>query len=392
MRERHYTIPYFMAYFFYYAGYCVFSSFIVLYLTRRGISASMCGAITSLSLLASLFMEPVGGYIADTFFSVKRYLLLCIAAISGICVLCTELAGTVLSLVFLIVLAGVAYPFSQLMDAWVDYGKTKDSCLVYSRIRAGGSIGFALVSFGAGYYFDLYGWGHYFYLQAILFLLMIPFLLFLPDKPLGNRKDRKESDGWLSFQASFGILLKNQRYLFCLLVCTVYWLSHRPVGSFLSLIVDARGEGAAAYGMICGVGAVAETAALFILAVFHKKNRSMPWKYLGAAVCLNLIRPFCMMCFHGVLSLYTGQIVQSLSFALFYTGSVACFSESADKRIHSFCVSVGLTCSSVVGTITANLAGGRLCDILGVESLIFLSFVIAVCNCIIFLLGKRKFV
>lgn len=391
MKGKRYTFFYFMLYFFYYAGYCIFSSFIVLYLTKQGFNAVLCGAITSLSLLASLLMEPVGGYIADTVFSIKKYLLLCIVTVILLCTLCTEFHGLT-GLVLMIVLAGISYPFSQLMDAWVDYGKTKDPGLVYSTVRAGGSIGFALVSLGAGYYFERYGWEHYFYLQAAMFLAMVPFLFFLPEKPLGNRKTSKKAEEWLSFKEAFGIIVRNRRYRFCLLVCTVYWLSHRPVGSFLSLIVDARGEGAAAYGLICGVGAAAETAALFWLAFLSKRKQISPWKFLEAAVGLNLIRPFFILVFDGAWFLYIGQIIQSISFALFYAGSVACFSETADKRIHSFCISVGLTCSSVVGTITANMAGGWICDLLSLDSLLMFSLAVSAGNCIMLFSGKQRIV
>ena len=61
--QARYFRPFFVAYFFYYAGYCVFSSFIVLFLTERGYSAAVCGVITSLTLLTNLLMEPVGGYL-----------------------------------------------------------------------------------------------------------------------------------------------------------------------------------------------------------------------------------------------------------------------------------------------------------------------------------------
>ena len=39
--QARYFRPFFAAYFFYYAGYCVFSSFIVLFLTERGYSAAV---------------------------------------------------------------------------------------------------------------------------------------------------------------------------------------------------------------------------------------------------------------------------------------------------------------------------------------------------------------
>ena len=80
----HYTVLFFSAYFIYYAAYCIFSSYTVLFLTERAYSATVCGIITSLTFLANLLMEPVGGYITDTFLPTRRYLLLLIGMISAI--------------------------------------------------------------------------------------------------------------------------------------------------------------------------------------------------------------------------------------------------------------------------------------------------------------------
>ena len=43
--KRSCTVLFFSAYFIYYAVYCVFSSFIVLFLTEQGYSATVCGII-----------------------------------------------------------------------------------------------------------------------------------------------------------------------------------------------------------------------------------------------------------------------------------------------------------------------------------------------------------
>lgn len=88
--KRSCTVLFFSAYFIYYAVYCVFSSFIVLFLTEQGYSATVCGIITSLTFLANLLMEPVGGYITDTFLPTRRYLLVCIGIVSMVCAFCTK--------------------------------------------------------------------------------------------------------------------------------------------------------------------------------------------------------------------------------------------------------------------------------------------------------------
>ena len=186
--QARFTLPFAGAYFFYYAGYCVFSSYAVMYLTQLGCSASLCGVLTSLTLCANLAMEPVGGYITDTFLPTKHYLMLCIGAIGALCLACTALAAySGFTLAAIVLIAGLAYPFSQLMDAWVNCSRELDGSLVYSRVRSAGSVGFALTSAAAGLFFQRFGWGGYFVLQALLFGAMLPFLFRLPAIRLGNR-------------------------------------------------------------------------------------------------------------------------------------------------------------------------------------------------------------
>ena len=139
--QPRFSLPFAGAYFFYYAGYCVFSSYAVMYLTQLGCSASLCGVLTSLTLCANLAMEPVGGYITDTFLPTKHYLMLCIGAIGALCLACTALAAySGFTLAAIVLIAGLAYPFSQLMDAWVNCSRELDGSLVYSRVRSAGRI------------------------------------------------------------------------------------------------------------------------------------------------------------------------------------------------------------------------------------------------------------
>jgi len=384
---RRYTAPFFAAYFFYYAGYCVFSSFLVPYLTHRGCSATLCGVIGSLTLFASLLMEPVGGYLTDTVLPARRYLPLCIGAITALCAACTLFSErTGFCVAVLVLSAGLAYPFSQLLDAWVNCSRDLDGELIYSRVRAGGSIGFAAVSVAAGYFFRRFGWGSYFLLQASMFLLMLPFLRALPEIPLGNRE--KEARG-LSPADALRVLLGSGRYLFCLLICTMYWFSHRPVGSFLSLIVSVRAGDESVYGNVCGVGAAVECLSLLLLAEVQKRRRVSVRTCMLLALLTNLLRPMCIFLLPGWGPLYLGQVFQSVSFALFYSGSVECFTLAADRRIRSFCISVGLTVSSAAGTVGANLLGGRLCDRLGAGSLAGLSLALSAGNLLLFLAGRR---
>lgn len=387
----HYTVPFFSAYFIYYAAYCVFSSYTVLFLTERSYSATVCGIITSLTFLANLLMEPVGGYITDTFLPTRRYLLSCIGAVAALCMFCTRYMDQPwLMLPGMVLAAGITYPFSQLMDAWVNISKEKQPDLVYSRIRAGGSIGFAVMSVLGGYYFKYRGWHDYFLVQMVLFLLMVPFLFLLPDTSLGNRKKKEKTEEEnLSFGQAFRVLVQNRQFLFCLAISTLYWMSHRPVGSFLSLIIVERGGDAGIFGSVCGAGAAVEFASLMLLASLWKKEKSPALWGMAAALGTNLLRPLCFLLFSGEWALYLGQMLQSVSFAFYLSASVDCFSEAADERLRSFSISLGLTVSSVVGTVLANLAGGRLCDIFGPGFLVVFSLAMGIVNATFFVFFSK---
>ena len=387
--QPRFSLPFAGAYFFYYAGYCVFSSYAVMYLTQLGCSASLCGILTSLTLCANLAMEPVGGYITDTFLPTKHYLMLCIGAIGALCLACTALAAhSGFTLAAIVLIAGLAYPFSQLMDAWVNCSRELDGSLVYSRVRSAGSVGFALTSAAAGLFFQRFGWGGYFVLQALLFGAMLPFLFRLPAIRLGNRMQTHRADH-LSVTGAFATALKSPRFRFGLLLGTLFWCSHRPVGSYLSLIVTQRQGGSEVFGLVCAAGSAMESLALLALSLLTRK-----WslhRRMGAALAANLLRPAILALLPGIWPLYLGQIFQSVSFAIYYAAIVDYFTQAADERIRSFSISMGLTVTSAVGTVLANLAGGSLCDALGAGAMAPLSLCLSLLVFVLFALRGRAY-
>ncbi len=386
---------FFWAYFFYYSGYAVFSSYVVMYLTEKGMDASVCGIVSSLMMILNLCMEPAGGYVTDTWLSSRKFLILCSGGLMALFLAAHLLAGFIPALLCLIVLtAGIAYPFSQLMDAWVEIAKETEPSLVYSRIRAGGSIGFAVTSVIAGYLFRSYGFGLYFLLQAVLFLMLLPFLFVLPDIPPSNvsSSGKSVSKPGISFLSAFQILLQKPVYVFWLVSCTLYWFTHRPIGSFLSIIVTARGGNPSTYGNICGVGAAVEFLFLMFLGrqLAGRDRAAAAYRLMQGAVIVNFLRPLCILFLPGTIPLYAGQILQSFGFAFYLSGSVECFRLAAEEKIRSFSISMGLAVSSVVGMTAANLLGGALCDHLGVQALPVLSLTAAGINGIIFTINARK--
>ena len=149
-----------------------------------------------------------------------------------------------------------------------------------------------------------------------------------------------------------------------------------------------RGGDAGTYGNVCGAGAVFEFLCLLLMSrgsILKKPGMLMP-----AALLTDLLRPLCFLAFPGLMPVYAGQVLQSLSFALYYTASVEGFLHTSDPRIRSFSISTGLSLSSALGTAGANLSGGRLCDLYGPGILPEICFAAAAANLLLYHTIKKN--
>jgi MFS family permease len=343
-------------------------------------------------LLANVLMQPIAGYLTDTVLPTRRYLALSIFVIVILAAINSHNAiNPMVRIGVIIISAAFSYSFSQLMDAWVDGAKDLDENLIFSSIRAGGSIGFAVTSVLFGYIVSRFGYQYFFLIQAGIFLCLLPFLYFLPDLKLGNKPSgakENKNEARVSFFQMFSVLLHNKKYGLLLLVFTLYWMGHRPIGSYLSLIIRQRGGADSLYGIICGIGAAAECLVL----IFMNK-----WQYfkgtdklIQLALFSSILRPILLLCFQSTAMLLLGQVMQSISFAFYFAVSVAAFSQISDARIKSLSIAVGLTAASVVGTIAANTVGGFFFDWFGAEAPIWMSIVISAGNLILYkMLGNQ---
>ena len=382
--RKQYAELFFGLYFIYYGSYSVFSAYSVLFLTSHGFSPTVCGLVTSLALLFSLVMEPVAGYATDTILTTRQCLSLFIFTALPVCVLGTLWADNpVMCAAGIVILVGLIYPFAHLIDAWTTCSAELDPGIIYSRVRAGGSIGFALFSALEGLFFRSAGFRYFFLVPAAQLLLILVFLHRLPNNTLRNRRG-VDIAGHLSFWNSVRILLRNRPYMIFLLISTLYWFSNKLVGGYLSLIVMDRSGDAGVYGNICSAGTIVEF--LFLLLVARRTNPGTQGirHRLRTAFLTLTIRPLLLCLFPALSAVLLGQLWMSVSFAALYSGNVHCFSILSDPRIKNFSVSAGLTLSSAAGMMSANLVGGLICERLGLTALCRVSAVSAIAAALLY--------
>ncbi len=383
-RQKLHRMAFSGVYFLYFCGYSIFASFLVPYLVECGYNGAWCGTVTSLSLVVSLLVQPAAGYITDSRIPLRNYLILSIAAIFFLSIVGQRgIRQPIGCLIICTTLAAFAYPFGQLLDAWTDEIHKTEELVVYSRIRAWGSLGYALTSIWFGWMVSRAGYNGYFGIQAMIFCSILPLLLLLPFALPNNSKESLSTGKEpLLFTASFSILLKKKNYRLLLILFTLYWMSHRPIGSYLALIVRERGGSDGLYGAVCAAGAATECLILFASVRFMKHFSSKGM--MSAVLVIGLLRPGLMLLSKSVSILFAAQIIQSMAFAIFYPVSVQAFSDAGDGRIHNFSVAAGLTTTSVIGTASANLLSGKCCDLFGAESVIWLSAGFCIANIVFY--------
>ncbi len=392
-KKSHYIQPFFCMTFLFYGGFCIYSSYMVLYLTEQGYSAFFCGFMSSLTLLINIIIQPVASYLVDTYISIKRYM----AFSTGMMVLLAFIAfWHTVSLWLCITIALMAVlimPFSYLLDAWIDSSRELDTHLYYGTIRAGGSIGFGIISIMIGYFWVYFSNKVYFPAQAILFSLIFLFLWLLPDIIPKNRRVfskaliKSQESQTITFLQSFSMLITNQQYRIIVVFFLLYWLSHRLVGSYLALIIQSRNGDAGLYGLVIGAGAVTEAIVMIVFAT--RSNLFSLEQMFKLSLLTACIRPLILLLTDNVALLLIAQIIQSISFALYYVSSIEILHQLSDQRIRAFSITVGLSLTNVCGTIIANLMGGLLCDVFETGSVIISSIVFTIINAACFCLFAK---
>ena len=125
-----------------------------------------------------------------------------------------------------------------------------------------------------------------------------------------------------------------------LITLLLYWLSHRPVGIYLSIVVQNLGGNVATFGLVAGLGAFVEAAVLLFGAGIIRRNSVR--KMMTVCLLINFIRP--IMLFSGnIVLLVIGQLVQSVGLSLYYVVSVESLNRVSPVKIKTTAITFGLS-------------------------------------------------
>jgi PPP family 3-phenylpropionic acid transporter len=238
-----------------YLHYGVLGLFMPVWLAHAGIRSSEIGLLVSAPmLLRILFVAPVSA-LADHLRRIRELLFVCLAGTAVFVVALGVVHGFVAMALFFVALSVVWDPVPILADAYA-VAAVRAKQLDFGRMRVFGSLGFVVANLAGGKVFDLMGIGVLPILTAVLLvvpLLIIPFLP--PDRRFGS-SDPAPKGEWRT-------LLKDRSLVVAILGVAVIVASGGLFTTFSAIHWSAKHFSSTYIGFLSAVGIASEVVVLW---------------------------------------------------------------------------------------------------------------------------------
>lgn len=201
------------SYLLYYISLGAFSPFLNIYYERIGLSGSQIGFITSAGYIVAMLFSPVWGAITDKNHKYKSMIAFLSLTTTLLTILWKQQTFFLFIFIFSLLLNIFRSNIGNLLDA-LAIQSCKENNKEFSFVRAMGSLGYLIASFGIGNFlfekFQLQG--PYIQILAIGNVLLVLCLLFI--KPITHQKSETVKE-----EGNFLELFKNKDYVFILFLC-----------------------------------------------------------------------------------------------------------------------------------------------------------------------------
>jgi MFS transporter, PPP family, 3-phenylpropionic acid transporter len=313
------------AFFFaYFAFIGIFSPYLSLYLSARGLAIVEIAVLLAVPLLMRIVAPPFWGWLADR--GGNRVTLLRVTAAAALAVLVLfPIAGSAATLGLLMLvlffLTAAHMPIGEAMALSVsgsDAGR-------YGQLRVWGSIGFVVTVLCAGPLLDLWGVGALPWLMAAAMALLVAVTFRLP------RPATPEVSTAVPPAAPIGRRFREPAIQAFLLSGFLMIFAHAALYSFFSLFLERAGYSKTAIGMIWAVGVVAEIVLFSVQR--HLFQRVSAMQLLAASFLVCALRFAMIGLSDGALWLILqAQLMHAVTFGLHHSATMATLQRWFDPR------------------------------------------------------------
>ncbi|MBM7565214.1 MFS transporter [Paenibacillus sacheonensis] len=366
-------------YFFFYMGNAVYGTFIPLYFQHAGFTQSQIGTLLGLGPLIAVLAQPFWGLLSDrakTKNSILILLLICTGLSSLLYPLTSQFTLLLLIICVFTFFQSSIFPLS---DAVTLEALDKRGRGDFSRIRLGGTVGFAIMSilFGilAEKRIDLL-FGVYAALLAICLLLVLRF----PAIEGHQTRSRQRMSVWA--------LMRNRKLMLCIGANFVFQVTLGYYYAFFPLYFKEMGGDSAWLGWSMVISSLSEVPFLLLSSRIFKRFRT--WHILLAAGAAAALRWYLFSVIHSPVWLLPTQALHGLIFIVL-TVTMANF---INKEVPNELKASGQTLNGLItmglARIIGSLVGGVGSEAFGMRSMFFYNSLAAVFCVLVFALVFRS--
>lgn len=310
-------------YFVYYAGFAIYLPFIYIYLRSTGLSGLEIGILTSISPLVGMLSAPLWGLLNDRFG--KTRLLLGAAVVGSI----LAVWGIALAshFVILAIMTAVFSLFFSTLSPMLDSNTLLllgDQRERYGSIRLWGSAGYVALTLVGGVLLERLGLDFLFPIFTICMLMLLISLAWYPIRKVALVNSPHLFENLWK-------MLRQPRWLVFVLSAMLAWVSANGMHTFLGVYLKELKASEGLIGLTMAIGGLAEIPSMYLGARLLK--RFSPRKLIVVGMFAYMLRMFC----YGIMP--TPQwaplinLLNSITFGLFWIGSVAYVNELAPDEI-----------------------------------------------------------
>lgn len=360
-KEKKYILTYFILYILNFGYFASLWPFLTNFLLYRQLSASKIGLFFSLLTFVSILGNYFIGYISDKFRSFSKTIILqMIITLFAISFGFNIEYANILILCFLI--AGFFnLPIESIIDTWALELNPKLS-RYYGVMRAGGSVGFALVTVVTGYLIANISMSFLFINSTLLIIVFIAAIYTIKKKHIladfHSHPTHNEKINILD-------LIHIKEYVFLFIITTSIQIPSIIITTFLPLIIQNVGGNSSHQGLMLGLGAILELPFFFMTPILLKKYR--PKTLISISSVFLLLKVLVLVFAKTPELLVLSSVFAPGYFALFFSSLKYRVSKIAPNHLKTSAqTGIAIAFSGVSG-ITAGILGGQLIDRLGLS-------------------------
>ena len=357
--------------------------FLSAYYKRIGLSFTQIGVLLAIGPIFAIFIQPLWAMLSDR--TGKRKLLLILLALCTAGAYLLYYLGTSFAVCLLAVLVVSLFSLAllPLCDALV-IDRANAYGFPFARIRIGGTLGYAVMVFGAGMFLEKFD-GAQFAVASVAYLLFAGAVMLLPQgrvrkEAVPARKEaapaRKEAAPARKEAAparkkavpARESIFDTSEILFVLALALIESLGLGFCGSFTGSYAVELGFGSSLIGVLSCISALSEVPILLFAGKLMDRFGEIPLLiFSGIMMSLRL----CLTGMGLVPAMISAQLLQSVTYMTTYI----CCTQYISKHVRAGKMSQGQSALAIVqsglAAVASNLFGGMLVDAVGTRQAFF---------------------